>query len=674
MRQLLDKLHARLGDDKAKFWLLLLAFAVIYLLLRLPWITCDPGIPSVWEYGYNATDEGYYLSGGKEKLLWGHFVDLPRTEVFTYGFSPGTHWLSYLAHLALGLSTWTWRIPFLAIYLCAWLAAFCHISKRTSATSAFALCTSVSLVPMVIAYERTASNDALIAAILMFSYVCATGRSMWRVTAAGLMASSIILVKPSVWVLLPIAAAGAVEGNALKSCVKRLAVFLGAAIAGAFLLKLIAALSVLPDAAQAGVSIWEVVRRTTTHYPLPSIFDFSSHFKGLSAFPRDPSIQLLGAIAPLLVAIPFAMATRNAVAKRWNGHLVLFLAIPAYVAAVSVMNTIYTHYFLPAVAMLPILLCAISQELDEGDGEREKWREVAIPLVAALAVCAVAAIFLATYSAPPTVSQNFYSRIYNFPQKNVWGATWPLMFVFTVAATIGIAAIRGFKLKLLEVVAWAAAAFVASSVVFAALPAAQLAPYMKKEAGEYLAPLAVSLATSAIFLVAIFGFNKRLPRRTISVFALPLCVIAMYLATPNWRGAFVELVRPGTHFHAETAKELAKLLPKDAIVIGERSNQMLMSLPIRTATTFAANSDPIPVIEAILKVEPDAKLYALADSQHAYNLQHYKEHAKEYALQPVKTFKMPSFGAGKPSDVYLCKIIKLRGAEQLRGAEPANQD
>ena len=107
------------------------------------------------------------------------------------------------------------------------------------------------------------------------------------------MASSIILVKPSVWVLLPIAAAGAVEGNALKSCVKRLAVFLGAAIAGAFLLKLIAALSVIPDAAQAGVSIWEVVRRTTTHYPLPSIFDFSSHFKGLSAFPRDPSIQLL---------------------------------------------------------------------------------------------------------------------------------------------------------------------------------------------------------------------------------------------------------------------------------------------------------------------------------------------------------------------------------------------
>lgn len=46
-------------DGRMKFWLLLVAFSVIYLLFRLPWIDCDPGIPSIWEYGYNATDEGY---------------------------------------------------------------------------------------------------------------------------------------------------------------------------------------------------------------------------------------------------------------------------------------------------------------------------------------------------------------------------------------------------------------------------------------------------------------------------------------------------------------------------------------------------------------------------------------------------------------------------------------
>ena len=418
-----------------------------------------------------------------------------------------------------------------------------------------------------------------------------------------------------------------------------LAMFCGVAIASAFCWKLVVALSVIPDAAQSGVSIWEIVRRTTTHYPLPPIFDFASHFKGLSAFPRDPSIQLLGAIAALLVSVPFAMAARGVLAKRWNGRLLLFLAVPAYVAAVSVMNTIYTHYFLPVVTMLPVLFCAISKELDEGEEESMTWKKTATTLLPVLAVCAVAAIFLATYSAPPTVSQNFYSRIYNFPSKNVWGLTWSIMLVFTIAAQIAIWALRGFKPPKLSAVAWIAASFVAASVVFAAIPAVQLAPYM----------------VSAVFLVAIFG--KRLPRYAISVFAMPLCVLAMYVATPNWRASFAELLRPGTHYHAQVAAEIAKLVPEDAVVIGERSNQMLMSLPIRTATTFAANSDPIPVIESILKAKPDAKLYALADSQHAYNLQHYREHAKEYALQPVKTFKMPSFSTGAPADVYLCKII-----------------
>ena len=48
--------------------LTLFVIAAIYLAARLPWIACDPGVPSMWEYGYNATDEGYYLDGGKERF------------------------------------------------------------------------------------------------------------------------------------------------------------------------------------------------------------------------------------------------------------------------------------------------------------------------------------------------------------------------------------------------------------------------------------------------------------------------------------------------------------------------------------------------------------------------------------------------------------------------------
>ncbi|MBR2065749.1 MAG: hypothetical protein IJ983_01530, partial [Kiritimatiellae bacterium] len=108
------------------------------------------------------------------------------------------------------------------------------------------------------------------------------------------------------------------------------------------------------------------------------------------------------------------------------------------------------------------------------------------------------------------------------------------------------------------------------------------------------------------------------------------------------------------------AKEIAPLVPEDAVVVGERSNQILKSLPKPTATTFPANSDPLPVIRSVRKADPSAKLYALVDTQHAYNLQHYREHADEVRLRPVKTLKMPSFSSGAPCDVHLCEILPVR--------------
>jgi 4-amino-4-deoxy-L-arabinose transferase-like glycosyltransferase len=647
-----------INGGKMKFLLLLIAFIAIYLAFRMPWMSSDPGIPSVWEYGYNSTDEGYYLSGGKEKLLWGHFVDLPRSEAFTYGFSAGTHWLSYLAHLCFGLSTWTWRIPFFCVYLIGWLLMFVHVSKRAGAVAAFTLCTSVSLIPMVVAYERTASNDALISALLLISYVCIAGRTRLRTVLAGVISGAIVLVKPSVWILLPIVASGVVEERKFSSAIKYLVLYLIVAVASVFLWKLLVALSVMPDAAYAGTSIWEIVKKTTTHYPLPSIFDFASHFKGFSAFPRDPSIQLLGVAAPIMFSMPFCVAAKMVAVRRWNGHLLLCVSLLAYVAAVSVMNTIYTHYFLPVVIILPIAISSMSFELEELSQGLNKatWRKSAVPILLTVALCIIASIMIDSLSKNPSVVQNYYSRVYNLPMKNVWGMVWPMILIFASLITLGAAI--SWKVKNWSMItASALSAAVAASVAFAALPAVQLSVYIKKDTAEYFAPMIMSLGVSALFLVFVFVVRERFPWRKIAVFAVPLCMVACCSLTPNWRKSFNELLQPGGCLHKNAAKELSSLLPSDAIVIGERSNQMLMSLPIRTATTFPSNSDPIPIIESILKSEPNAKLYALADSQHAYNLQHYRKHENKYRLRHIRTLKMPSFGDGRLADVYLCEIV-----------------
>jgi hypothetical protein len=83
-----------------------------------------------------------------------------------------------------------------------------------------------------------------------------------------------------------------------------------------------------------------------------------------------------------------------------------------------------------------------------------------------------------------------------------------------------------------------------------------------------------------------------------------------------------------------------------------------MGVPIRTATTMHS-SDPVPVVEGILKKDPAADMYVLADSQHAYILQHFMKRTDRYKLDLRKRFKMRSFANGSPADVFLCKLHVL---------------
>lgn len=205
--------------------LLFLAFVAIFLLFRIPWLDCDAGIPSMWEYGYNVTDEGYYLVGGKEFFLHGHFVDLPRAETATYGYAPGLHYLSLLAHYCFGLSDWAWRIPFVLINFCAWSALFVFLTRKTCALTAFLVLAAFSMMPMVIAYERTASNDVLIGSLMVLSCVLAYRGGWCRLIFSSLAIAAVSLVKPSVWVLLPLSVIAALRGYPVKEALRRFAVF-----------------------------------------------------------------------------------------------------------------------------------------------------------------------------------------------------------------------------------------------------------------------------------------------------------------------------------------------------------------------------------------------------------------------------------------------------------------
>jgi hypothetical protein len=83
-----------------------------------------------------------------------------------------------------------------------------------------------------------------------------------------------------------------------------------------------------------------------------------------------------------------------------------------------------------------------------------------------------------------------------------------------------------------------------------------------------------------------------------------------------------------------------------------------MGHPVRTATTMPG-CDPIPIVRRLFEEDPNAQVFALADSQNAYNLQHFMEHKREYRLDMIRELSLPSFANGLPAKVYFCRVVPL---------------
>ena len=640
-------------------WLWFAAFVAVWCGLRVFWLDADPGVPAIWEYGFNATDEGYYMGAAKDKLLRGVFCDMDCGESFTYGYSSLTHWLAYLGYAAFGLTDWGWRVPFSALYLAAWCMMFCYARRRCGGFQAFLLCAALSSLPVVVAYERTACNDLAIGALAAIAFCLASGAGVWRIFAAAAVVGSITLIKPSVWVLLPVVAAGVVSVRKTRSAWLDIALFAVSALAAIWLWRLAAVLSVMPEAKLHGMSAAEIIRSTTTHNQLPSLFDFDQLFRGFSSFPRDVCFKSLAAAAAFVATAPLAMAARAALSRRWSWRILLFLSVPAYVAGVSVNNSICLHYYHPALMLLPVVFAEIHAAFGEDAPETSQWRPQAVAVAMAAVVAAAAAFFAFAQSVPAPVAAEAFSNVSNLPRKIVWGLDWALVLAAASAMAALVSAVRGLGALKREGAVWFAAAAVGASVAFAGLPGLHLAYRLRQTQEAWLAPMAVSLAASFVFVAIAFALPASGFRRKAVAAFVPVMVVASFLFVPTWRNAAAQLLSPGRHVQREVASEVARIVPENAVVIGERARQVLMGRPHRTATTMPG-CDPIPIVEKLLSKDPSTPLYALADSQNAYNLQHFREHAADYRLAPLKEFMMPSFVNGAPAKVYLCRVIPVR--------------
>lgn len=658
----MKKTVERLLDSR---WFWFAAFALVWSALRLFWITCDTGVPATWEYGFHTTDEGYYLSGGKEMFLWGSFVDVVRREALNYCYSYGTHWLSYFAHLLFGLSTWTWRIPFVLIYFVAWMMMFLQVAKRSGAKFSFVACLAASSLPLVVTYERGASNDALIAALLAVAFALSCGKGVWRLFAAAFVTSLIATVKPSVWVMIPMVLGGLLEERKTRHRLLDAAVFVLVTAALVYGWKLVSVWTVLGEAERAGLSPWDVLLRVNATYGLPSLSDILLDLRAVASFPRDPSVRVMGATTVLISVVPAAMLLFNLVRGRWNGRLFLYGSMAAYAYALNVINSMYTHYFLPLLIMLPALFSVIGEDLSDVCRPHRPWKGLAFESAMGLAIVAVGVLLLMSFGFDVKKAGEFYSRIHNLPGSNPWLMTWPIVVGGGIFGAVAVGGNCGLRALRREGWAWLLLFMLVFSAAAAGLPAAVVAPHLRLSPTVFYLPVALNAFVGMLFVYVLFVSTGSFASRRFTLMFLAVPVLASYLVLPTWRQAAAELLTKRTFHDRDLARELAAIVPSDAIVLGERSNQAFLSLPVRTATLFTLNSVPLPLIEELRKRDPNVKLYGLFDSQHAYCLQNMQKCADKYRLQLVKTFRMPSFGNGSLADVYLCRIVAVK-----KGNEP----
>ena len=662
------------GRGRATRWFYLLLLMAAWGVTRWPWLECDGGVSSLCEYGYFATDEGYYLGGGKEKFCNGIFVDLLRGEACTFGFSPLTHLLCWFSYLVFGLKPWAERVPFFLINMAAHAALFMLLARRARAWAAAAMCACVMFTPWIVMYERTASNDVLIGSLFILSYAAACSRKAAGALAAGALCALIAWVKPSAYVLLPILLCGVWSARKTRFRALDFGLFGGAFLLVAGLKKILIPILLRPDVAFNGVDAARLIRSTTSHHQLPDLANIERVLAGISSFPRSPTATLLSVWAVLLTVLPLTMLAWCVCGRRrivWSRSMILYLTVAAYTFGVAIIGIFYAHYLIPVAYFSPLLWLEMRKDLR--DAAPKTPAMALLPLLLA----ALAAGLFATGSGFATSElqaiQDFATNSSNLPKKVLWIFTWrPMLSCGAAAGLFGIfgLALRAFRERrpravpklLLQSAALLLCLALALSVGFAQQPMAILAPYvphLRPLSGAMMLNMRVCLIGGTALVLAIWLFPRQLRRGHRFMLAPLALLLGAAIFCPAWRGGFSELAHRN-FLYRDAAQTLLAQLPPNALVLGERATQMFLGTPMNSSSTFLSNSNLLPIVEKMAAQHPDTPLFALLDPEQSYNWRHLENNKDKVRYRIINKVTLPSFARSEPVDVLVAEIIPVK--------------
>jgi 4-amino-4-deoxy-L-arabinose transferase-like glycosyltransferase len=644
------RLILRRGSTARLFWggCLLL----IIVLTRWLWIDCDGGVPSLNEYGYFVTDEGFYTGGAKEKLLSGHFVDIPRGETCTYTICQALHLLTYGSFLLFGQTSWAHRLLPFAINTLAWLLMFWHLSRRTLPWIGFVLCAGILMTPFVMMYERTACNDVLMASVLMIGFCLTQKKGLFFTALGGCVFGLGFLVKMSIVVLFSLGVSAALMKRAQGRRWLHVLVCVGAFLLVAGIQQQAIRWSVAHEAATQNVTVTHLLNISNAHYALPSPFDWQNTFKGFSSFPRMPTDTRLGVFVVLIFLFPSLLFLRRFSRSpfRWDGKMLFYLSFPLYTCGILIMGVYYAHYLLPLIVLLPALWLEARKDL-RGLPDRYMWANLCLFVLAGVLLVWAANLSVVARKDLPLLSQ-FISQAYNMPQKILWLHNGKHILITALLLAGCLLLVRFRRPQVLPTLCMLASALLAANLCFNLLPLVQAVPY----APPFKPSQAVAILFQVASVVLLFCVWHP-PRMLLSGKRFILLYVAFlafgFLQNPAWRGGLAELQQK-KQLQKQAVKELKQILPANAVVTGERSSQLLLTLPARAMPT---SGDSIPMLQALHKSDPSTAFYCIVDPEHAYVWQYYKKNPDKISMELIHKMRLPSFGSGMPIDVFLARLV-----------------
>lgn len=632
-------------------------FGSLLLLLivvsRWAWIDCDGGTPSLTEYGYFQTDEGYYTGGGKRKLVYGQFINALRSAPCTYAICPSTHVTTWVAFKLFGQTTWAHRVFPLLISTSAWLALFYFFSRKTLPWIAFLLCTVCLLNPLLTVYGRTACSDTLMASILLIGYVVTRKKGSLFPFLGGAIFGLGLWVKPSIWVLFPLGLSGASMSASPGNRWRRILFCVLGFIISMCIQYALIRLMICEDARSQNTSVDQLLEAADSSYPLPNPFDWTATFKGLSSFPRCPADGLLSVWIALFLVLPGLLLLRRLTdtPRRWDGRLLLYLTMLLYTAGLIILPVFYSHYYIPLIAFVPIVWFEARRDLKLWTTRKPL---LGIALMAAAILCAL--ISLHSFVVSPAEAQtlsDYLSNAYNLPPEIVWKCNGG--HILAIACLLFLLALWSRLRRPTGgvIIGVLVSALGVADLCFSKIPLTEAYKYTTLFSSTIIDVANLLLIACILLFFVVWGLPGLFRKSVRWYLCLAVFLVCATLANPVWRNGARELAQK-SYLHKNAVAELAKIVPDNAVVFGERTPQLFLSLKPRVSPL--PNADPVPTVLKVHEKFPERPLFALLDSEHNYHYTHYMNNTNRIRMEVVRTLRLPSFNSGLPVETFLVRL------------------